>query len=244
MADNKDQEPSIEEILASIRQIISDDDGQADDSVKKDDKVEKKELEEEKQSEPEAEPNEVAGQDDIDAMFDSPADVAEPEPEPEPEPEVNEVAGQDDIDAMFDSPAQEDNEEDDDILDLVDPVEEENEIVAEVEPEPEIESQPQPEPEPEPQPESDLEKDEEKERVPLDIPEGDSIFTQNAAAATDAGFSNLLDNIAVSKVEGITLEDIVKEMLRPMLREWIDSNLPDMIERLVQEELEKLSKRR
>ncbi len=172
-------------------------------------------------------------------MFDSPTESMESEPE------VNEVAGQDDIDAMFDSPVQEDNEEEnDDILDLVDPVEEENEIVAVDNDESELEPEQEPEIEPEQESETDLKEKIEEEKVPLDVPAGDSIFTQNAAAATEAGFSKLLDNIAISKVEGITLEDIVKEMLRPMLREWIDKNLPDMIERLVQEELEKLSKRR
>ncbi len=56
MADNKEQEPSIEEILASIRQIISDDDEQADDNTKKDDKAKKKESEEDK-SEVKSEPS-------------------------------------------------------------------------------------------------------------------------------------------------------------------------------------------
>jgi len=40
----------------------------------------------------------------------------------------------------------------------------------------------------------------------------------------------------------ITLEDIVKDLMRPMLRQWIDDNVPRLVERLVEKELEKLAK--
>ncbi|MFO1113783.1 MAG: DUF2497 domain-containing protein [Rhodospirillales bacterium] len=36
----------------------------------------------------------------------------------------------------------------------------------------------------------------------------------------------------------ITLEDMVREMLRPLLREWLDRNLPYLIERLVKKEID------
>jgi cell pole-organizing protein PopZ len=42
---------------------------------------------------------------------------------------------------------------------------------------------------------------------------------------------------------GLTIEQYVVEMLRPMLREWLDQNLPSMVERLVEREIEKLSRR-
>ena len=38
-----------------------------------------------------------------------------------------------------------------------------------------------------------------------------------------------------------TLEDLVKEMLRPMLKDWLDSNLPPLVERLVQRYIAKLA---
>lgn len=34
-----------------------------------------------------------------------------------------------------------------------------------------------------------------------------------------------------------TLEDIVRDMLRPLLQTWLDENLPGMVERLVREEI-------
>ena len=38
-----------------------------------------------------------------------------------------------------------------------------------------------------------------------------------------------------------TLDDLVKEMLRPMLRSWLDENLPVIVERLVRAEIERVS---
>ena len=42
---------------------------------------------------------------------------------------------------------------------------------------------------------------------------------------------------------GKTLEDLVKEMLRPMLKEWLDRNLPPMVERYVEREIVRLTRR-
>jgi hypothetical protein len=42
---------------------------------------------------------------------------------------------------------------------------------------------------------------------------------------------------------GRTLEDLVKEMIRPMLRDWLDTNLPGMVERMVKREIEHLVRR-
>ncbi len=44
-------------------------------------------------------------------------------------------------------------------------------------------------------------------------------------------------------VGGRALEDMVSEMLRPMLQNWLDTNLPSIVERLVQQEIQKMSKR-
>ena len=42
---------------------------------------------------------------------------------------------------------------------------------------------------------------------------------------------------------GQTIEDLVKEMLRPMLKEWLDTNLPPMVERYVEREIARLTRR-
>ena len=41
-----------------------------------------------------------------------------------------------------------------------------------------------------------------------------------------------------------TLEDLVREMLKPMLKSWLDDNLPNMVERLVRAEIERVSRGR
>ena len=44
-------------------------------------------------------------------------------------------------------------------------------------------------------------------------------------------------------VAGKTLEELVKEMLKPMLKEWLDRNLPPMVERFVEREIVRLTRR-
>lgn len=41
----------------------------------------------------------------------------------------------------------------------------------------------------------------------------------------------------------VTLEDITRDLLRPMLKDWLDRNLPGMVEKLVQKEIEKITRR-
>ena len=41
-----------------------------------------------------------------------------------------------------------------------------------------------------------------------------------------------------------TLEDLVREMLRPLLKGWLDDNLPGMVERIVRQEIERVSRGR
>jgi cell pole-organizing protein PopZ len=42
---------------------------------------------------------------------------------------------------------------------------------------------------------------------------------------------------------GKTIEELVKEMLRPMLKEWLDRNLPAIVERYVEREVVRLTRR-
>lgn len=43
--------------------------------------------------------------------------------------------------------------------------------------------------------------------------------------------------------EGITLEDITRESLKPMLKQWLDQNLSNLVEKIVREEVERLVSR-
>ena len=62
------------------------------------------------------------------------------------------------------------------------------------------------------------------------------------AAAVDSAFNALAHTVLVQNAK--TLEDLVKEMLRPMLQHWLDNNLPTMVERLVRQEIERVARGR
>jgi cell pole-organizing protein PopZ len=62
------------------------------------------------------------------------------------------------------------------------------------------------------------------------------------ASAVDSAFNELAHTVQVRN--GRTLEDFVSELLRPMLKTWLDENLPAMVERLVRAEIERVSRGR
>ena len=61
-------------------------------------------------------------------------------------------------------------------------------------------------------------------------------------AAVDSAFNSLANTVLGNNAR--TLEDLVKEMLRPMLKNWLDDNLPGMVERIVRAEIERVSRGR
>lgn len=52
------------------------------------------------------------------------------------------------------------------------------------------------------------------------------------------------DNLALAVDQGArrSFDEIAQEMLRPMLQEWLDDNLPTLVERLVREEIERVAR--
>jgi uncharacterized protein len=65
-------------------------------------------------------------------------------------------------------------------------------------------------------------------------------------AAVDSAFRALAQNAQAQVAQardGRTLEEVVSELLRPMLKAWLDDNLPDLVERLVRAEIERVSRR-
>ncbi len=75
------------------------------------------------------------------------------------------------------------------------------------------------------------------------------ILSDNTADAATAAMARLLaSNIALekdepSRVGRVTLEDLAREMMRPLIKDWLDKNLPRVIEKIVAREVEKLSRR-
>jgi cell pole-organizing protein PopZ len=70
----------------------------------------------------------------------------------------------------------------------------------------------------------------------------ESLLSSKTRAAIDNAFNSLAG--AVSGQNAPTVEDLAKEMLRPMLKVWLDENLPSLVERLVRAEIERLARGR
>jgi cell pole-organizing protein PopZ len=69
-----------------------------------------------------------------------------------------------------------------------------------------------------------------------------TLLSNTATAAVDSAFNTLAHTMLVQNAR--TLEDLVKEMLRPMLKAWLDDNLPGLVERIVRAEIERVSRGR
>ena len=64
------------------------------------------------------------------------------------------------------------------------------------------------------------------------------------APTTDAAVKHTFAKLnGVSMVgAGVTLDALMREMLRPMLKEWLDENLPTLVERMVEKEIARISR--
>ena len=189
MSEPTAQEPTMEEILASIRRIISEDDAPVETAAA-----------------PAPEPT----------PFSTP--VAETTPEPEPEPEDAE----------------------DDILELTDTYEAPAvESIGDLDvstPEPEA---PAWNPTPEPEPANSY----------------DSLVGESAAASAASAFAGLHASLKkpeptpapassnpLNFLSGATVEGMVAEMLKPLLKDWLDTNLPGIVEKAVKAEVERIAR--
>jgi len=232
----KVQEPSMEEILASIRRIIADDEAKPAAAEKPASALAAAKPAVMKDIPPSAI-----------APAPKPAPPA-PKPAPAPPPPAPEPVvsnNQDDIDAMLAS------------LDAATPE-------ADIRP-----AQPEPEadvfeltdemalPEPAPaaaatfskvEPQDDIEFTEAKasRRQPAYEPPFESaaparpILSHSTVSAVESAFHSLANTVLSNNAR--TLEDLVKEMLRPMLKSWLDDNLPGLVERIVKAEIERVSR--
>jgi cell pole-organizing protein PopZ len=200
MADPKtEQEPSIEEILESIRQIISED------------------------GEPAAPASTLGAQAPV---SEEPRTLATPPAAPEIQmaPAAPAPAASDD--------------DDDDILDLT-----EKAVPAQ---QPVIEMNDLPEEKPAPA------YTHQQPAAPAPGPggalSGEALVSDMTADISANAMARLLaGNVAVERdvpgrVGNVTLEDMARELLRPLLKTWLDQNLPPLIERMVAKEIEKISR--
>jgi cell pole-organizing protein PopZ len=188
MSEQTSQEPTMEEILASIRRIISEDDTPAEEGAT---------------AAPAAEA----------AAEPEPASAAPAAAEPEPDPEPVAAAPEPEPEAPPEPVAVAAPEEDDDDLELTQKVETHGDldILAPTDSEP--------------------------------PPPAASLVSDSVAAVAAASFDKLSATIAMP-AHGRTLEDVVRELLRPMLQQWLDDNLPGIVQEAVQAEVERISRSR
>ena len=199
-----EQEPSMEEILASIRRIISDDDKEMEAATQQNEGT------------PEVKDELVEGE--VGAI---PEPESESEPEPEPAPELSAEAIDDD--------------DDDDILDLTDMEAPDPEPLFEEQAYKEVEPEPVAPPvSPSPPPPS------------APTPPAANLVSPPQAGEASGSFERLTEKLNEDYSElpigngAVTLEGLTRELVRPMLKEWLDQHLPMTVERLVREEIERL----
>ncbi|MBA4783285.1 MAG: DUF2497 domain-containing protein [Rhizobiales bacterium] len=221
-------EPSMEEILASIRQIIADEDTPAPPAQKATSKSAADDA------------FDAGGQemsaDDVDALFDAPEELDQSAIDAAfGGSDAGEEMSADDVDALFDSA---DEADDEDVLDLSmsQTVAADDDISFDV-----ADNEPKPEPQ----------RAAAKPVAPMagaskaavaksaaPVRAEAPLLSSATANAVQSSFGAL--NSAMNMSSSNTLEDVVKAMMRPLLKQWLDENLPEMVERLVQAEIERM----
>jgi cell pole-organizing protein PopZ len=212
MTDQTAQEPTMEEILASIRRIISEDDAPAET-----------------------------------------APAAAPEPAAEPEPAAPEVSP-----AMMDETpsVQEPAASEEDVLELTDTWEAPAaETIGDLDVSP-AEDDPFPVDDTPPGG-SAFESDAGAHAPEPSASAGggyDALVGESAAASAASAFAGLASSLRkpepasaprgpdLSFASGSTIEAMVAEMLRPMLKDWLDANLPGIVEEQVRKEVERIAR--
>ncbi len=83
----------------------------------------------------------------------------------------------------------------------------------------------------------------------------ESLVSSPAAQTAASALSSLAQTVEIERLAttplgvtalgngGRTLEDMVIELMRPLLKDWLDQNLPPLVERLVQREIERIARR-
>lgn len=73
-----------------------------------------------------------------------------------------------------------------------------------------------------------------------EAPKDEALVSGKAAKASKAALAALASVKLDPKADENTLDGLVREMLRPMLKEWLDANLPDLVERVVAREVARI----
>jgi uncharacterized protein len=80
-------------------------------------------------------------------------------------------------------------------------------------------------------------------RVNADGPRHGELLSLQAASAANSAFTRLNDAAAPRLPRDRPLDEMTRDCLRPLLKAWLDENLPGMVERLVREEIARVARR-
>jgi uncharacterized protein len=69
------------------------------------------------------------------------------------------------------------------------------------------------------------------------------LMSDDASTAANDSFNQLADTLMARAMGERSIEDVTQELLRGMLKSWLDANLPSLVERLVREEIERVARR-
>jgi len=90
---------------------------------------------------------------------------------------------------------------------------------------------------------------------PPPLPPAESLVSESIATTAASKLSSLANTVEIERLSSApatatflgngqrTLEDMVIELMRPLLKDWLDQNLPTVVERLVQKEIERIARR-
>ncbi len=70
----------------------------------------------------------------------------------------------------------------------------------------------------------------------------DVIISSPTASLAAGSLSRLAGSLRVADTPGQTVEGVVRELLKPMLKDWLDHNLPAIVEARVEAELERIAR--
>ena len=153
---------------------------------------------------------------------DAPAEAAEPEVHAAPEPEPEPVAFAPEPDPEPE-PAPVAAVEEDDVLELTDKVREPAETHGDID----VFTRDEPKPAP-------------AWRAPV---EDEPLIATATADSAASAFGQLARTVSMPS-DGKSLEDVVRELLRPLLKTWLDEHLPEIVQARVDAEVSRIARTR
>lgn len=78
--------------------------------------------------------------------------------------------------------------------------------------------------------------------APVATSPADTILSPPTTSAAAGALARLAGTLRISDTPGQTVEGVVRELLKPMLKEWLDKNLPAIVEARVEAELERIAR--